>query len=77
MPQLVDSYVKVFYLDYGVGDEDDIADQIFVLPEDSSYQIDNLYSNAKPCLCVCLSVHRDKEYTCVFFISSKQLNRLS
>ena len=30
MRQLLDSYVKVFYLDYGLGDEDDMADQIFV-----------------------------------------------
>ena len=29
-----ESYVKVFYLDYGVADEDVMEDQIYVLPED-------------------------------------------
>ena len=31
----VDSYVKVFYLDYGYADEDVMEDQIYVLPEES------------------------------------------
>ena len=29
----IDSYVKVFYLDYGFADEDVMEDQIYVLPE--------------------------------------------
>ena len=33
--KVIDSYVKVFYLDYGYADEDVMEDQIYVLPEES------------------------------------------